>query len=217
MNRLVIAFLLFIIFSFVGWLLEVTCFFIYDKKIVNRGFLLGPYCPVYGISAILIVYLLESFKHNLILLFLLSILICMITEYFISYLCEKLFKARWWDYSNRKFNINGRIYLPYSILFGFLGLITVGFIAPLLFKLLKQIPIKILYVYFFILLIIFIADLIASIIIMFKVKDKTRNIKKDSTEEINIKVKKILEKQSWHLKRILIDNLPINLFKIKKQ
>lgn len=76
-----------------------------DKTLVNRGFLMGPYCPIYGCGCILIILLLKRYLNDFIALFIMSMVICSILEYLTSYIMEKLFKARWWDYSDRRFNI----------------------------------------------------------------------------------------------------------------
>ena len=93
-------FLIFLIYSFGGWLIESIGNLITKKKFVNRGFLIGPYCPIYGLGVILITLLLSRYKEDLIVLFFLSAILCGILEYFTSFFMEKLFKARWWDYSN---------------------------------------------------------------------------------------------------------------------
>ena len=108
-------FLYFIIYSFLGWTMEVICKLVELKKFVNRGFLIGPICPIYGYGVLAIVLIIGSFKGDLLAVFLKSILVCSILEYLTSYLMEKIFKARWWDYSNKKFNLNGRICLETKI------------------------------------------------------------------------------------------------------
>ena len=105
MDKFYYIFVLFIMYSFLGWLTEVIYVFITDGKIINRGFLIGPYCPIYGVGLILITHLLKDYTDNIIVLFILSACICMILEYLTSYVMEKCFHARWWDYSNSKFNI----------------------------------------------------------------------------------------------------------------
>ena len=121
---------LFFIYAFIGWLMEVCFTFITDHKLVNRGFLIGPLCPIYGHGCLLILLFLKKFADEPITLFFMAMLICSLLEYFTGYLLEKIFKARWWDYSNRKFNINGRICLETLIPFGILGLLIVLIINP---------------------------------------------------------------------------------------
>ena len=90
-------FMLFMFYSIVGWIIEVIYTFITDKKIVNRGFLIGPYCPIYGVGCLLIIILLKKYTDDFIVLFIMSMLICSLLEYLTSYVMEKLFNARWWD------------------------------------------------------------------------------------------------------------------------
>lgn len=115
-----IYFLLFFIYSVMGWILEITCKFIEYKKFANRGFLIGPYCPIYGFGALFITLFLGRYSNDIIALFVMTILICGVLEYFTSYIMEKIFKLRWWDYSRRKYNINGRICLDTLIPFRYI-------------------------------------------------------------------------------------------------
>lgn len=110
-------FLYFIIYSFIGWLIEVVCKSIEYKRFVNRGFLIVPICPIYGYGVLFIILLIGKDTSDILGVFLKSVLICSVLEYFTSYFMEKLFKVRWWDYSKRKFNINGRICLETMIPF----------------------------------------------------------------------------------------------------
>ena len=123
-------FILFLIYSFVGWAIEVVVTFNKDKRFVNRGFLLGPYCPIYGFSSIIMILYLSRYRSSFITVFLLAVVVCSIMEYLVSYIMEKLFKARWWDYSNRKFNINGRVCLENS--FGLVYLVPFLYILLIL-------------------------------------------------------------------------------------
>ena len=125
------AFLIFIMFSMVGWVSEVLYVGIFhEHKFVNRGFLYGPLCPIYGCGGIVILLLPPSLYQTWIPLFFASMILCTVVEYFVSWFMEKLFHARWWDYSHYKFNINGRICLLNSVLFGFLGLGVIRFVYP---------------------------------------------------------------------------------------
>ena len=130
LEKICLLFLLFMTYSFIGWLMEVTCKLIETKKIINRGFLIGPYCPIYGWGCLLITMLLNKYVDDPLVLFVMAIIICSILEYVTSYLMEKLFKARWWDYSKRRFNINGRICLETMVPFGLLALFIMYFINP---------------------------------------------------------------------------------------
>ena len=125
------AFLIFIMFSVVGWISEVLYVGIFhEHKFVNRGFLYGPICPVYGFGGVVILLLPPSLYNTWIPLFFASMILCTAVEYLVSWIMEKMFHARWWDYSHYKFNINGRICLLNSVLFGFMGLGVIHFVYP---------------------------------------------------------------------------------------
>ncbi|MCO6523592.1 MAG: putative ABC transporter permease [Candidatus Schmidhempelia sp.] len=121
----------FFLYSFIGWVDEEIYCFIIDKQWVNRGFLLGPYCPIYGIGALIFIHLLEPFKKHFIALFVLGIFLCTLLEYVTSWGLEQLFDRRWWDYSQYRYNYQGRICLLNSLLFGVMGLLLVYIIHPL--------------------------------------------------------------------------------------
>lgn len=111
--------LYFFFYSFCGWFYESVLCSIAGKHIVNRGFLNGPICPVYGFGALLIVMCLSPIQDApVLLLFLAGAVLTCTLEYFTSYLMEKLFHARWWDYSARRFNISGRVCLEGALVFG---------------------------------------------------------------------------------------------------
>ena len=85
----------FIIYSFLGWIMESVFRSIYEKKLINTGFLKGPFCPIYGIGAIIMILILNSFKSNMIVLFIISMLVLTIWEYIVGYLLEKIFKTKY--------------------------------------------------------------------------------------------------------------------------
>ena len=188
----------FIIYSFIGWIMEVVWNLFTDKKLVNRGFLIGPYCPIYGVGCLLLILLLGGFKSQPVLLFFMSIIVCSILEYTTSYVMEKLFKARWWDYSESKFNLNGRICAATMIPFGVLGVLVVYYLNPFLSGLVNFSNIV-----FISILILFVLDFSVSFGIIENMKGTITTITKDSTEEITKMVKeKILSKSFLH-KRLL--------------
>ena len=126
-----IVFLIFIIFSFVGWISEVLYVGIFfEHKFVNRGFLHGPICPIYGFGGLSILLLPQALYSTWGLLFCASMLFGTVVEYLSSWILEKLFHTRWWDYSHYKFNIRGRVCLLNSLLFGALGVVIIHFIQP---------------------------------------------------------------------------------------
>ena len=85
----------FILYSFLGWIMESVFRSICEKKLINTGFLKGPFCPIYGIGAIIMILILNSFKSNMIVLFIISMLVLTIWEYIVGYLLEKIFKTKY--------------------------------------------------------------------------------------------------------------------------
>ncbi len=202
MKEVMIYFLLFIVYSILGWIVETSATSIYHKKLVDRVFLIGPCLPIYGTGAIAIIILLKKYHNDFLVLFIMSIVLCSIIEYLTSYLMEKIFKARWWDYTNIPFNINGRICLPFSIAFGFMGSLIIV-INTHIYSLINNIPPQLLTIIFIIILIIFITDIIVSFNIINKIKLSANNLRKDYSEEITEKVKNTLENNSLLIKRLL--------------
>ncbi len=201
-------FLLFIIYSFLGWVVEVINNLIFDKRFVNRGFLIGPYCPIYGIGGLIATIFLTKYKESIFVTFGMSVIMFAILEYFTSYIMEKLFKARWWDYSQNKFNINGRVCLETLIPFGLLGCFAIYVINPIIFSIFDIANISTLRVIALILFIIFIIDFIISLKIINSFKNTAvKFLKKDNTEEITKRVKEILLSKSVWTKR-LIESFP---------
>lgn len=197
-------FLLFIIYSFLGWAVEVLDSFYNLKKFVNRGFLIGPYCPIYGVGLLIIIHFLKSYTDSYLVVFVMSMFICMILEYFTSYIMEKLFNARWWDYSDKKYNINGRICLETTIPFGLGGMAIMYIVNPLLEKVLKSLSNNILIIISIVLFVIFLVDLIISLIVILRVKDISIKKIRDNTEEINRRVINYLIKKSSLNKRLIM-------------
>ena len=194
MKLLFYYFFIFFIYAIIGWIIESTFVSIKSKKFINRGFFIGPYCPIYGYGALAITLYLEQYKNNIITVFILCVVICAILEYITSYIMEVLFKTRWWDYSKKKFNLNGRICGENAILFGIGGIIIIYFINPFLITLLNKIPKNILLILSIISFIIFLTDTIVSLNIVKRFKKTITNIdlKKDSTQELKNLVSEII-------------------------
>lgn len=103
--------LYFFIYAFLGWVSECIYCSIGHKKIINRGFLNGPVCPIYGFGALIVIFFLKRYENNVLELFLYGIIVTSILEYITGYLLEMIFNTTWWDYSRKKFNIKGRVCL----------------------------------------------------------------------------------------------------------
>lgn len=129
----------FIIYSFLGWCLESVYKTIILKKPTNSGFLYGPFCPMYGIGAIIMI-LASQLSNNAIIIFIMAFVIFSLWEYIVAVILEKLFKTKYWDYSKLKFNIHGRVCLKNSICWGILGVLLIFFIQPFFENLVNLIP-----------------------------------------------------------------------------
>jgi len=187
-----IYFMMFFIYSLAGWIMECTLGVIQKHKFVNRGFLIGPYCPIYGVGVVGVSLLLSGFSNNVILLFVLATVLCGSLEYFTSYIMEKIFKARWWDYSNNKFNINGRICLETLIPFGILSVLIIKIANPFILNRIKMISPSVLNWLTISLLLIYFIDILISFNIILRFKHLTKK-EKDNTEEITKKVRETAE------------------------
>lgn len=204
----------FIIYSFLGWVLESIFRSFCEKKIINTGFLRGPICPIYGCGAIIMILFLKNFSNSKILLFIMSIIFLSLWEYIVGVILEKLFKTKYWDYSDHKFNYKGRICLTNSIAWGFLGVLFIDFIHPCIVKLLKNVDILYLKIIVPILLILILTDAIISIV-------KTKNIKGtlEKVEKLNEQIKEKLAeiKRQNQEKNTTSENLQLLINKINKR
>lgn len=178
----------FIIYSFMGWVIESTYKSILQKQFVNSGFLHGPFCPIYGIGALIMFLFLQDYKENSVLIFCLGFVVLSIWEYFVGVFLEKVFKTKYWDYSNYKYNLQGRVCLLNSIFWGLLGIIFINFVHPFVQSKLELININIIITINIIVFIYLAIDAIISCMKVIKIDDKLRNI-----EELNKKIKEKLE------------------------
>lgn len=197
------VFLLFIIYAFLGWCMEVCVALHDEKKLINRGFLIGPICPIYGVGVVLIMTLLNRYADDPLVLFVMAVLVCSFLEYFTGYLMEKIFKARWWDYSHKKFNINGRICLDNLVAFGLLGLLVVYVLNPFFVGILNKVNDMVVIIVAIVLFILLIIDVSISFKIISGFKNVTKAVKKDNTEEITKKVRELLLDRGGLYKRLV--------------
>lgn len=130
----------FFIYSFAGWCIEVCCAAIQKRKFVNRGFVNGPLCPIYGSGAVLFAIFLPELKEAPFFLFLAGAILASILEFTTGALLEKLFHRKWWDYSNIRWNYEGYVCLPFSLGWGVCAVVLNMFLNPLLVKLLRIMP-----------------------------------------------------------------------------
>lgn len=157
-----------------------------EKKIINSGFLYGPFCPIYGFGAIIMILFLDIFKSNLIVLFIMSVLILSLWEYIVGWLLEKIFKTKYWDYSEHKFNIKGRVCLTNSIAWGVIGIIFTKYLNAFVFNWIFKIPTNINIIILVVASVYLLIDTIISVINMGTLKN---NIEKLSEIGKNLKEK----------------------------
>lgn len=200
-----LLFILFVIYSFIGYLIEITSVSRIEKKFVwSRGYLIGPYLPIFGFGALAMTFLLNQYKDQVITLFVLSLVVCCTLEYFTSLIMELIFHLRWWDYSDKKFNINGRVCLENGIGFGFSGVILVRYIQPFFLKMLSSWNINTVIIIGSILLGIILFDFIFSTVMVLKLKSNIHLLgTRDATGKIREEIRKSLEKYDFFNKRIM--------------
>lgn len=131
---------IFFLYAFLGWCTEVSYAALVTGKFVNRGFLNGPVCPVYGFGVVIVLGCLTPLSDNLLLLFLGSVALTSALEWLTGFVLEKLFHQRWWDYSDEPFNLSGYICLRFSIAWGFACLFVVKLLHPTVLLLIRLIP-----------------------------------------------------------------------------
>jgi uncharacterized membrane protein len=144
MNNFWILFLVFTVYSFLGWLTESIFCSVPVGKFINRGFLIGPFCPVYGLGGVLVVSILTQFQHDVIALYLAGVILTSLLEYLTGFALEKIFHTTYWDYSSHRFNLRGRVCLQNSLLFGVMCVVGMLYIHPALMRFLNLIPAMIL-------------------------------------------------------------------------
>jgi uncharacterized membrane protein len=128
------------IYSFIGWIVEVLYVFATSQKLENRGFLTGPFLPIYGVGALFLILLVYPYVDNPFVVFIASVLITSALEFFTHLALDKLFHIRLWDYSSRPFNLQGRICLQNSLLFGVLALFLIYVLHPVVTSVVKGLP-----------------------------------------------------------------------------
>lgn len=187
---------IFFIFSVIGWLIEVSLKSIQFHRFINRGFLVGPYCPIYGFGALLIVMSNEwigRYDSSNAIIFLNSVLICGFVEYFVSYFLEKFYHARWWDYTNRPMNLHGRIWIGNLILFGLGGLSIVNIFNPLFLSLFHNLDLRYREIIGIFIGVLMLSDYIISYFVMKLIKLNVEKSKADNTDDIKNEIRLLVK------------------------
>ena len=202
--------LIFFIYSFAGYICEIITSSIVQKKLVNRGFLCGPYCPIYGVGSLFILFTLLRFQNDPVIVFILGAMITSCLEYFTSFLLEKIFHNKWWDYSYMKFHIHGRVCLQNTILFGLGSLVIIYLVQPFITECLDKMSSIAMNVTAYSLLLIFIIDWVYSVIIAYNLRNRIiicEELKNEKLAKIPGMLEKIMkekvEKFKSYPKRLL--------------
>ena len=199
--------LLFFSYSFVGWCIEVTLKYFQYHRFINRGFLAGPWLPIYGSGCALITLAVDGLAHlsryesSFGSVFAVSFVLCGFLEYGASWFMEKRFHARWWDYSRKPMNLNGRIWIGNLMLFGLGGMIVVKYINPLLLPLYAKASLGTREIVAGCLSVLFISDFIVSHFVLKLVKSGVEHSEADNTEEIGREIRKLLSDKDMFARR----------------
>lgn len=189
MQTILIYILYFFFYSAVGWLFESIYCSLGEKRLINRGFLTGPMCPIYGTGALVMAVLLYNpFRDKPLVVFLLGMVFCDIVEYLTSFIMEKLFNARWWDYKDELFNIKGRICFKHTLYWGVAATLFVKTVHPIVVTLFEKIPQKVIIPLTCTILAVFVVDVIFAVIKavgFIKLKNKMLELKELVTNNAN--------------------------------
>ncbi len=203
-ENLINLILLFFAYAFLGWCIEVTLKYFQFHRFINRGFLTGPWLPIYGSGAVLItigVNGIAPVESSVGTTFVVSFVLCGIVEYMTSFILEKRFHARWWDYSQKPMNLHGRVWIGNLILFGLGGVLIVELLNPLFFRLFGQMSFRLREILAIVLSCIFAVDYVMSHFVLKLVKAGVESSEADDTEAINKEVHLLLHDRSFFYRR----------------
>lgn len=175
---------LFFIYGFLGWCVEVVYCGLEEGHFINRGFLNGPICPIYGVGAMTVILCLTPLKDNILLLFVGSALLTTFLEFITGLALDKIFHARWWDYSDKPFNIGGYICLKFTIYWGLVCIGLMRGIHPAIFNLVKHIPHLLGIITLIFLSAVFIADTVITVVSINKLAKRIK-LMSDIAEKIH--------------------------------
>lgn len=217
----------FFIYSFLGWCLEVCYAALNTGIFINRGFLNGPYCPIYGFGVVIIILFVFPLRKNILVLFIASVIFTSLLELATGFALKKIFHYRWWDYSNVPFNIGGYICLKFSLMWGIACIIVVDVIHPVVDDFVKWIPHFIGKILLGIMIIMMTIDLIASVETVLKLNSRLEKIDKiavdihnfsnnigsklttdflatdEKIKKLNQEKENLIKKVDWDQKRLL--------------
>ena len=196
--------LIFFAFSIVGWCIEVTLKYFEFGRFINRGFLTGPWLPIYGSGAVLCtvgVQGLAPLESGYGTTFVICFVLCGTLEYMTSFVMEKRFHARWWDYSKKPMNLHGRVWIGNLVLFGLGGVLIVHVFDPLLYRLFALISLPVRELTALVLSAVITADFVMSHFVLKLVKTGVEQSQADNTEQISREVRLLLSDRSVFYRR----------------
>ena len=196
--------LMFFVFGFAGWCMEVALKYRQYHRFINRGFLTGPICPIYGCGVVLITVVvgnLASVESGVVMTFALSFVLCGAVEYLTSLILEKIFHARWWDYSQKPMNLHGRVWIGNLLLFGLAGVAIIYILNPWIYRCFGLVPLGTREALAVALLAVLAADFVISCFVLKLVKAGVDSSEADDTEEISREVRQLLTNRSYFYKR----------------
>lgn len=215
----------FMIYCFCGWVWESSFCSFKAKRLINRGFLMGPYIPIYGCGALLVYFTLYPYRDDLLIVYIGGVIFPTILEFLTSWIMEKLFAATWWDYSNEKFNIQGRICLKVSLFWGFFSVIMVEILHPLVLMLIDKIPRLAGQVMGGVFVLVFSVDIAHTVIATLNVKNtlaKMESVRKDimnfleihkfSDEYRELSPSRMVSylKDQWEERKVYLERVPLS-------
>ena len=210
--------LLFFAYAFLGWCIEVTLKYFQFHRFINRGFLTGPWLPIYGSGAVLItaaMQLVSRWDDGYGATFAVSFFLCGALEYGASWVMEKRFHARWWDYSQKPMNLHGRVWIGNLILFGLGGVLIFKILDPLLLPQFARLRLPLKEILAGCLTAVFLADFIVSHFVLKLVKESVEHSEADNTEAIGREVRLLLHDRSVFYRRFA-EAYPEVIFKTER-
>ncbi|MBR6207824.1 MAG: putative ABC transporter permease [Oscillospiraceae bacterium] len=203
-ENLVNLILLFFAYAFIGWCIEVTLKYFQFHRFINRGFLTGPWLPIYGSGAALITIAVKGLSpldSSIGTTFVVSFILCGVVEYMTSFVLEKRFHARWWDYSQKPMNLHGRVWIGNLILFGLGGVLIAELFNPLLLRLSGHMSFRLREILAIVLSCVFATDYVMSHFVLKLVKTGVESSEADDTEAINKEIRLLLSDRSFFYRR----------------
>ncbi len=164
----------FMFYAVVGWCVEVIYHAVTTGKFINRGFLNGPVCPIYGVGAVIVILLLTPLEENLLLLYAGSVILTSALEFITGFVLEKIFHQRWWDYTDEHFNIMGYVCLRFSLMWGFGCVFIMKIVQPLVILTVEKVPETLRNISFFAYYGLFVTDIVITVIALTNIQARLR-------------------------------------------